>query len=114
MPQGFAVPILGRRVLVGVRVEHPVDEAVDEAEEVLALVLAVKDLAPLAVDRLPLLVHDVVVFEEVLADGEVLALDLLLGPLDGPGDHVVLDGHAVAHADPGHEARRCARCRRCA
>src|SRR5512143_214836 len=79
LAQAGPVPVLGRRVLVGVGVEHPVDEAVDVAAEVLALVLALEDLAALAVDRLPLLVHDVVVLEQVLADGEVLALDLFLG-----------------------------------
>ena len=40
----------------------------------------------------------------MLADGEVLALDLLLGSLDGPADHLVFDGDAFAHADPGHQA----------
>ena len=38
------------------------------------------------VDRLALLVHDVVVLEQVLADVEVVALDLLLRVLDGAVD----------------------------
>src|SRR5213076_99208 len=53
------------------------------------------------VDALPLLVHDLVVFEEVVADIEVPLLDLLLGPLDAAADHPALDGLALLHAQPG-------------
>ena len=45
--------------------------------------LALENLAAQRVDALTLLVHHVVVFEQVLADGEVLRLDLLLRALDG-------------------------------
>jgi hypothetical protein len=45
--------------------------------------LAFENLAAQRVDAFALLVHHVVVFEEVLADGEVLRFDLLLGALDG-------------------------------
>ena len=45
--------------------------------------LALEDLAAQRVDVLALLVHHVVVLEEVLADGEVLRLDLLLRAFDG-------------------------------
>jgi hypothetical protein len=51
-----------------------------------------------------LLVHDVVVFEQVLADGEVLRLDLFLSAGDGVGHHLVLDGHALFHAQALHQA----------
>ncbi len=45
--------------------------------------LALENLAAQRVDALTLLVHHVVVLEEVLADGEVLRLDLRLRALDG-------------------------------
>ena len=47
-------------------------------------VAAVEDLLPVAVDPLALVVHHLVVFEQVLADVEVALLDLLLGRLDAP------------------------------
>ena len=51
----------------------------------LAEVLAVEDLLPAAVDDLPLLVHDLVVLEDVLADLEVAVLHRALRALDrGP------------------------------
>src|SRR5437867_3538699 len=56
-------------------------------------------------DALPiLLVHHVVVLEQVLADREVLRLHLLLRPLDRLRDHAVLDRHALLHAQLQHQA----------
>ena len=45
--------------------------------------LAFENLAAQRVDTLALLVHHVVVFEQVLADGEVLRFHLFLRALDG-------------------------------
>ena len=56
------------------------------------------------VDDLALLVEDVVVLEEVLADVEVVRLDLLLRVADGARDEAVLDRHALLHAEPLHQA----------
>ena len=55
------------------------------------------------VDGLALLVHDVVVLEQVLADVEVVALDLLLGALDRLGEPGVLDLLALLHAQRLHQ-----------
>ena len=71
---------------------------------VLEVDLALEDLAAQRVDALTLLVHHVVVLEQVLADGEVLRLDLLLRPLDRAGHHPVLDRDAFFHAEPLHQA----------
>ncbi len=56
------------------------------------------------VDVLTLLVHDVVVLEQVLADGEVLRFHLLLRALDGARHHPVLDRHAFFHPQTLHQA----------
>ena len=65
--------------------------------DVVGQVLTVQNLVALGVDNLALLVHHVVVLKNALAHGEVDALDLVLGALDGLGDDLVLDGHVVAH-----------------
>src|SRR5690606_7494637 len=62
-----------------------------------------KNLVALGVDHLALLVGDVVVFQQLLADVEVAAFDLALGLLDGIGDHAVLDRLALLHAQRLHE-----------
>ncbi len=71
-------------------------------------VLALEDLAAPGVDHLALLVHDLVVLEDVLADLGVAGLDGVLRPLDGLGHHLGLDRHVLgerpAH-DPVHGAR---------
>src|SRR5216683_1343620 len=56
------------------------------------------------VDDLALLVHHVVVLEQMLADIEVVRFDLLLGILDRPRNPSMLDRNAVLHADTVHQA----------
>ena len=56
------------------------------------------------VDHLALLVHHLVVLEDVLADLGVAGLDGVLGPLDGLGDHLRLDRHVVGQGLAHHPA----------
>jgi hypothetical protein len=74
-------------------------------EDVLAPLSTFEDVAAKRVDRFPLLVHDVVVLEQVFADLEVASFDLPLSALDRATDHAVLDGDALFHAEALHEAR---------
>jgi hypothetical protein len=93
-------------ILARVRLDDFLDEFLAERHDVPARVdhfflvdpdLAFEQVAPQRVDVLPLLVHHVVVLEQMLTGREVLGLDLLLGSLDGLRHHRVLDGHAVFH-----------------
>ena len=61
-------------------------------------VLAVQHLAALLVDDLALGVHHVVVLQHVLTGLEVPGLHLLLGVLDGVGEHLAVDGRVLVHA----------------
>src|SRR3954467_9498124 len=106
------------------------DEVLDEIEEVLLLVLpgdhllvpglllglrilgepdegnagtGGEDFLAHSVDRLALLVHHVVVLEEVLADVEVLSLDPLLRALDGLRQPGMLDGLVLLDAERLHQ-----------
>ena len=77
---------------------------VDEVTNGLGQVLVAQDLVALGVDRLALLVDDVVVLDDALADVEVVALDARLGVLDGLGDQPRLDGHVALEAHALHQA----------
>src|SRR5262245_11282454 len=66
--------------------------------------LPFENLTAQRIDVLALLVHHVVVLEQMLADGEVLRLDLLLRAFDRAGHHAMLDRHAFFHAEPLHQA----------
>ena len=55
------------------------------------------------VNNLPLLVHDIVILDELLADIEVVPLHLGLGVFNGPADHIVLDGLAFLHTQFFHD-----------
>src|SRR6185312_2965148 len=102
--QAREVPIRGIDLFGAVRLQHAVEDVLDEPHEVVAALVAIEDVAAQLVDRLALLVHHVVVLEKVLADLEVPPLDLGLGALDGLGDHAMLDGLALFHAELAHEA----------
>ena len=91
-------------LLRAVAVDVPLDDLVDERQDVLAGVLALEDHAAHVVDGAALLVHHVVVLEQVLSDREVLRLDLLLRALDRLRHHPVLDRDALLHSEPQHEA----------
>jgi len=67
-------------------------------------IVVLEDLAPLAINDLALLVHHVVIFEEMLTDIEMVPLDLALGVLDRPADHAVLDRFILLHAQLVHDA----------
>ena len=53
----------------------------------------------LVVDRAPLIVGNVIVFQQLLADIEVVSLDFSLRPLDLTAQHLAFDRFALAHAD---------------
>ena len=77
-----------------------VDLLVDHLGDQVAAVDAVQNPLAVAIDALPLLVHHLVVFEQVLADFEVSLFDFLLGAFDAAGDHAAFDGLAFLHAQP--------------
>ena len=79
------------------------DHALSHLHDPLFLIHAFEQLTPHAVNGLALLVHDVVVFEEMFAGLEVLGFDGLLGGGDSFGDEVGLDRHILFHAEPQHE-----------
>ncbi len=76
-----------------------VDLLVEHVQDADLAIGAFEDLLAIAVDLVALLVHDLVVFEQVLAAVEVPFLDLLLGGLDAARDHAALDGLAFLHAE---------------
>ena len=91
---------LGRHKAVHHLVDHILPERLDGLRDVLRL----HQVQTLAVDHLPLVVGHIVVFQQLLADVEVAPLHLALRLLYGAGDHPVLYGLALLHAQPLHEA----------
>ena len=90
--QALDVPIVGTRVLVGVLVEQAAENVAHVIlKDQFFLIESFQQLAAQAVDGLALLVHHVVVFEQVFAGLEVLAFDRLLRRFNAPRDHLRLD-----------------------
>ena len=116
--QRVEVPFLGVHLLARIRLDGIVENVLGEHQQIRARIdlvdclvvllvlnanLALEQLAAQRVDVLALLVHDVVVLEEVFSGAEVLRLDLFLRALDRLGHHAVLDRHAVFHSQALHE-----------
>ena len=101
-PQLVEVPLL-REALAGRRDDVALDDVVDHVADLLVQVGALEDLAALVVDDGALPVEHLVVLEDVLADLEVLRLDLGLRGADGVGHHLRLDRHVLGDVEAGEE-----------
>src|ERR1700682_4310722 len=85
-------------------VDRVLDHLTHPGEHQFAKVDPLEDFAALAVDDFALLVHDVVVLDEVTAGVEVVPLDLGLRALDLARHHARLDRLVVGDAQHVHHA----------
>ena len=81
-----------------VHIHRVVDRRGDVIKDQLGDLLAFEHVLADAVELVALVLHHLVVFEQVLADLVVAFFDLALGAADGPRHHAVLDGVAFFHA----------------
>ena len=105
LPQPLQIPLLGPGIGGTVGIHQSPQQPFDHVQHVLAYVVAEQGFAPLSVDDLALHVQDVIVFQHVLADVEVILLDFLLSVLDLPGHQPVLDRRVLVDAQPVHDRR---------
>ena len=83
--------------------EHVREEAVAQVRHHLRGVVGLEDVVAQAVDLAPLVVRDVVVLEQLLADVEVAGLDLALRALDASCDDTGFDRLALGHLQAVHD-----------
>ena len=93
--------LVARRVLV----DQIHQDVVGQIQDVFSLVGALEQIAADGIDRFPLLVHDIVVFQQVFADLEVAGFHLFLGSFDLARDQLALDGNAFLHPQRLHDSR---------
>ena len=98
LPRGPGGVRLGGVVLVEDATDILRDLPVDHLLNQLAAVGPFQNPLAESIHPLALLIHHLVVFEEILADVEVAFFDLLLRRLDPPRDHPALDRFAFLHA----------------
>ena len=67
--------------------------------------LPVEGIASPAVNDFPLGIHDIVVFQQTFAHPKIVFFDFLLGPLDGFGDHRMLNHFAFFVPKAIHDVR---------
>ena len=98
------VPLVLDRFRRHVAAHDVVDLAAHHVLDRLADVARLEQLVALLVDDLALVVRDVVVLEQLLADVEVPRLDAVLGLRDRAVDDRMLDRLAFRHLEPLHDA----------
>ncbi len=97
------VPLVGMLRGRGVGLGERIGDGFGALEHEFFLVAAFEERAAQRVNRFALLVHHVVVFEQVFAGLEVLRFDGFLRVLDALADEARLDGHAFGHAQAEHQ-----------
>ncbi len=102
-PQLVEIPLFGV-TLDGRGRDVAANDIVDHVLHLVVQVAAVQHPAALFVDDRALLVHHFVVLQDVLANLEVLLLDLRLSRPDRPAHHLRLDGHVVGDVQGVHDA----------
>ena len=102
VPQADEVPVVVVVAGADEAVDGLADDLIDHSGDDGGDVRAVEDLLALLVDDLPLAVGHIVELEDVFTDGEVAALHLGLGALDGIGEHLGGDGGILVHLEGGH------------
>src|SRR5581483_8691509 len=95
------VDAVGRHEAAAQVAEH----VVADIDDVLGDALGIEQFVALLVDDLALVVRGVVEFEQMLADIEVVRLDLALRLLDHARDHAVFERLVLLHAEELHPAR---------
>ena len=86
-----------------VALREGVDLVVEEDLDRVGQILVVQDFVALGVDRLALLVDDIVELDDPLPDVEVEAFDTALGGLDRARHEARFDGHVVVEAEALHQ-----------
>ena len=94
------LPLLGERLLGNAARDHGLDDLGAHLRDGLRHIGRLHELAALRVDLAALVVHDVVVFQHVLAGVEVARLDLLLRLLQRLVDPGMDDRLALLEAEP--------------
>ena len=83
---------------------YDIDHAVpDDVGDIHTDTLTHEGVAALLVDDRTLLVHHIIVFEQVLTDTEVVLLHLLLGALNAAADHRAFDTLTILEAEAVHD-----------
>ena len=101
--EALDIPLLGMAFFIDILRDDPFDHFFDHLLHIFPERLSLEDLFTLLVDHFSLAVHDVIVFEQVLADIEILSLDTLLGILDRLGNQPMFDRLSLLHTDPVHD-----------
>ena len=101
LPEGLGAHVL---LLAHVAADGVLHRIVKHILDGLLQVLPVQHLPALLVDDLTLGVHYVIILKHILTGLEVPGLHLLLGILNGVGEHLLLDGGILVHAQLLHHA----------
>ena len=102
--QSLQIPILGVNLGRRIHGHSAVHNLLHHFLNVAAQILLAQNLLALCINNLALLVHNIVIFQNVLTNAKVTCFHLLLGVFNGLGYQAVLDGLIILHAQLIHNA----------
>ena len=97
------VPLIGMLLARAVGLDQFARNVFRDSQHVIALIFSFERGAANRVDRLALLVHHIVVLEQMFTGIKVLRFDAFLRFLDTFRNHSGFDGHAFRHAQAEHQ-----------
>ena len=102
--QPLQVPFIGMNIFGAVGLDKLFCHVLGDPQDVFLLILALHQLAAQAVDGGALPVHDIIVFQQMLAGLKVLPFHGLLRRLDALGNQPGFNRHALFHPQLLHDA----------
>ena len=102
IPQFIHVPVFGVVFRIDQKSCNTVNFIIDHLPDNLPYASSEQDVLSQGVDNLPVFVHDVIIFQEILPDVEVVPFHLLLGVFNPPGDEFVFDRFSFLHPETLH------------
>ena len=101
--QAGQIPLFGGELRVDVGINNVVHGALAIADHLLLQLPAFEHPAPFGIDSPTLIIHHLVVLKHLFTDVVVIGFHLLLGPLQGAGEHARFDRHVLLHPEGIHQ-----------
>ena len=106
------IPLFRLQIIIDRGVNRTLNNIRNHLIDSIPHTLPVKNTAALLIDNLALFIHDLIVFQQILTNAKVVALNLLLGIFNGACEHLVLNllplwnPQRIEHIDQSFRAKQ--------
>ena len=90
--KSFEIPVFWMFFFIRIKINEPFTLLLNHLRHSVFQVFTGQDFSPLGIDHFSLFVHDIIVFQQMLPDFEIMGLHFPLSALNGFGNKSVFDG----------------------